>query len=87
MRATLSDIFFMSIRWTLTVFLIFELGILKGLLVSVIILNGFQYILSLALGLQVLNPVDLLFLMDNEKNPSNITCNITLLKNFSCNNM
>lgn len=72
MKVEVEDIFFMSIRWTIGLFLFYKLGLLYTIIICTIINYIFKWVMWYAYGLQALNPIDELFLHDDEKNRSNI---------------
>ena len=76
MKFEVEDIFFMSIRWTLTIFLFYKVGLLYTILICTFINYSFKFLMWKIFKLQALNPIDELFLQDDEKNRSNIVSKI-----------
>lgn len=72
MRLSRKDIFFLSLRITITLSLIYYLGILKGLLViwSYFILTF--YLMKVLFGLEAVEPIDTLLNHDDDKNVANV---------------
>jgi hypothetical protein len=72
MRIEVEDIFFMSVRWTIALFLFYKLGFIYGFIICTILNYVFRYLMWKVYKLEAFNAVDELFLNDDEKNRSNI---------------
>jgi len=72
MRLSNKDVFFLSCRLTITMSLVFYLGILSGtlLIYSYYTLNFF--IMKYVFGLEAVAPVDTLLIHDDDKNIANV---------------
>jgi len=72
MRLSRKDIFFLSLRITITLSLIYYVGLLKG----VLIIWGYYmltfYLMKYLFGLEAVEPIDTLLNHDDDKNVANI---------------
>ncbi len=80
MRLSRNDVFFLSLRITITLSLIFYLGLIKGLLViySYFILTF--YLMKYLFGMEAVSPIDTLLNHDDETNVANIVSAVILEK-------
>ena len=72
MRLSRKDIFFLSLRITITLSLIYYMGLLKG---AALIWGYYQvtfYLMKLLFGLEAVEPIDTLLNHDDDKNVANI---------------
>ncbi len=78
MRLSRKDIFFLSLRITITLSLIYYVGILKG---SLIIWGYYLftfYLMKWVFGLEAVEPIDTLLNHDDDKNVANVVSKIIL---------
>lgn len=74
MLVTPQDIVFMSLRWTITGFILWHFGLVYGFIICTALHFMNTQVMWHVFGLESLNPIDELFLYDDEKNISNILC-------------
>ena len=79
MRLSRKDIFFLSLRITITLSLIYYLGVIKGLLILWTYFTSLFYLMKWVFGLESLSPIDTLLNHDDDKNVANIVS-----KPFKC---
>lgn len=72
MRLSRKDIFFLSLRITITLSLIYYLGVIKGLLILWTYFTSLFYLMKWVFGLESLSPIDTLLNHDDDKNVANI---------------
>ncbi len=72
MRLSRKDIFFLSIRITITLSLIYYMGILTGLLMIWAYYIATFYLMKILFGLEALEPIDTLLNHDDDKNVANV---------------
>jgi hypothetical protein len=72
MRLSRKDIFFLSLRITITLSLVYYVGLLRG----VLIIWGYYlltfYLMKYLFGLEAVEPIDTLLNHDDDKNVANI---------------
>ena len=72
MRLSRKDIFFLSLRITITLSLIYYMGVIKGLLILWTYFTSMFYLMKWVFGLESLSPIDTLLNHDDDKNVANI---------------
>jgi hypothetical protein len=79
MRLSRKDIFFLSLRITITLSLIYYLGLLKGLLILWSYFTLAFYFMKFVFGLEAVEPIDTLLNHDDDKNVANIVSKKTFI--------
>jgi hypothetical protein len=72
MRLSRKDIFFLSLRITVTLSLIYYLGVIKGLLILWSYFTAMFFLMKWVFGLEAVSPIDTLLNHDDDKNVANI---------------
>jgi hypothetical protein len=72
MRLSRKDIFFLSLRITITLSLIYYLGLINGLLILWSYFTLTYYVMKWVFGLEAVEPIDTLMNHDDDKNVANI---------------
>jgi hypothetical protein len=80
MRLSRKDVFFLSIRLTIIVYLIISTGVAFAVISLVIFNLVNMVVMKYAFDLEAVAPVDTLLVHDDEKNIANIVCNLFILK-------
>lgn len=79
MRYNTTDLFYLSVRVTVDIALLYILGPLYGIL-SILVLSLINYFIMKGIfGLEALSAVDELFLFDDDKNVCNIVSKILFI--------
>ena len=72
MKITPYDILFLSLRITLFLSLIYILGLIYGVVIKLVTSYLYFHIMKYVFGMEKLLAEDNIFLLDHDKNPSNI---------------
>jgi len=82
MRLSRKDIFFLSLRITITLSLIYYLGVIRGGLILWAYFTSTFYLMKWIFGLEAVSPIDTLLNHDDDKNVANIVSKNSLFYIF-----
>ena len=72
MKLTKTDLFFLSLRMTVLLSLIYYLGLLSGIAVYTVYFSLNILVMKYLFGLEAVSPVDTLIVHDDDNNVANI---------------
>ena len=72
MKLTKTDLFFLSLRMTVLLSLIYYLGLLSGITVYTVYFSLNILVMKYLFGLEAVSPVDTLIVHDDDNNVANI---------------
>ena len=74
MRLSRRDIYFMSLRLTITLSVLYYAGLLYGLVLCFSYYSLSYFIMKYLFGLDPVDPVDTLLVHDDDRNVANVVC-------------